>query len=355
MVFTEQGPVLSSLNVPGAGPVVETTIEVVEKSQVSQVRRHVAEIAHGLDMSAVDTGRAALVATEIASNLVKYGHRGSVVICPFFDEGSVGVQMIALDHGPGFADFGNSARDGQTTGGSLGIGLGAIMRGSDLFDAYTPPGQGSALLARVARGRVGPGPSNARVSLGARRAAMRGQTECGDAWAHSSRGRWDRLCVVDGLGHGPLAAVASATAIDAFLEAGENETPQDIIQRCHSAMNKTRGAVMAVVAIDRDASRFLFAGVGNIAGVLHTALGVNHLLSTEGVVGYQMRPVRLVENAWSAGDAVVLSSDGLSSRCSLANYPGLLQHHAALVAAVLFRDFGGDTDDATVLVAKDLR
>ncbi len=334
---------------------METAIEVIESSQVAQVRREVAQIARDQGMTAEDLGRAALVATEIATNLVKYGKRGSVVISPFFDEGSVGVQIIALDHGPGFADFHASARDGHSTGGSLGIGLGVIKRSADLFDTYTPPRQGSALLARVARDRVGPLASQARLALGSRRAAMRDETECGDAWAHASAGRWERLCVADGLGHGPLAAVASQAAITAFLGAGEHDTPQDIIQRCHAAMAGTRGAVMAVVAIDQHASRFQFAGVGNIAGVLQTAAGAHHLLSTEGIVGHKFRAVTVVERTWSAGDSVVLSSDGLAGRWSLEKYPGLQQCHAALIAAVLFRDFGRDADDATVLVAKDRR
>jgi anti-sigma regulatory factor (Ser/Thr protein kinase) len=334
---------------------METTIEVIEQSQVSQVRRLVVEIARSQAMSEEDIGRAALVATEISTNLVKYGQKGAVTICPYVDEGSVGVQMIAMDHGPGFPDFHASTRDGYSTGGSMGIGLGVVMRGSDVFDTYTPPGQGSALLARVARQRVAPGPTKARLAIGSRRAPKRGEVECGDAWAHTASGRWDRLCLVDGLGHGPLAAVASAAAITAFLEAGENATPQDVIQSCHAAMNTTRGAVMAVVAIDQQAGRFLFAGVGNITGMVHSAQGVNHLLSTEGIVGYQMRTVRVVERTWSAGDSVVMSSDGLTTRWSLARYPGLLQRHAALIAAVLFRDHGADTDDATVVVAKDLR
>jgi hypothetical protein len=112
---------------------------------------------------------------------------------------------------------------------------------------------------------------------------------------------------------------------------------------------------MGVVAIDVAAGRFLFAGVGNISGTLCSGSTTHQLLSTEGIVGHGMRKVTTVERAWSAGDTVVLSSDGLSGRWNLANYPGILHRHALLLASVLFRDFARGTDDATVLVARDLR
>jgi anti-sigma regulatory factor (Ser/Thr protein kinase) len=334
---------------------METTIEVAEQSQVAQVRRAVTALGEQQHLSEEDIGRAALVATEASTNLVKYGQKGRVTVSPFFDEGSVGIQMIAVDNGPGFADFPAASRDGHSTGGSLGIGLGAMMRASDLFDVYTAADKGCALLARVARDRVAPRASGARLALGYRRAPKGGEIECGDAWAHATCGRWERLCLVDGLGHGPLAAIASSAATSAFREAGEDETPADIIQRCHKALMGTRGAVMGIVAIDTEAGRFLYAGVGNIAGMVLSASGANHLLSTEGIVGHRVRTVQMVQRAWSAGDAVVLSSDGLSGRWNLARYPGLLYHHPLLAASVLFRDFARDTDDATVVVAKDLR
>ncbi|HEX2544402.1 MAG TPA: SpoIIE family protein phosphatase [Ramlibacter sp.] len=334
---------------------METTFEVVEQSQVAQVRRLAMEIGRAHDLSEEDIGRAAIVATEAATNLVKYGERGTVTLSPFFDEGSVGVQMIVMDHGPGFPDFSGAVRDGFSTGGSLGLGLGSMMRASDLFEAYAGPQQGTAFLARVARGRTRPGAADHRLAVGARRAAMRGETECGDAWGHARCGRWDRLCLVDGLGHGPMAAIAAQQAVAVFRAAGESATPADIVQQCHEAIGATRGAVMGVAAIDADGGRVLFAGVGNIAGMVYSATDSHHLLSTEGIVGHNMRKVRVVERPWSRGDSIVLSTDGLSGRWNLARYPGLVHRHALLVASVLFRDFARNTDDATVIVAKGLK
>lgn len=334
---------------------METTIDVSEKSQVAEVRRVVAERAEGLGMSEADQGRAALVATEISTNLVKYGKRGAVTVSTFAEWQTTGLQIVAVDQGPGFANFLASARDGHSTGGSLGIGLGAIMRASDLFDVYTLESQGSAFLSRIVKGKATPKVPAGALASGARSTPKRGQLECGDAWGVAKVGRWQRLCVIDGLGHGPLAALAANEASAVFRSATAADTPADILARAHTVLKPTRGAVMAVAAIDVAAGILYFAGVGNIAGVLFKGEESHHLLSVEGIVGYNARNIRMQERPWGEDCTIILNTDGLSSRWSLARYPGLLQRDAGLVASVMFRDFARDTDDATVLVAKGKR
>ncbi|MEO5830265.1 MAG: ATP-binding protein, partial [Rhodanobacter sp.] len=131
---------------------METTLEVNDASQVAEVRRVAAQLAQAEDMTPVELGRVALVATELATNLVKYGKGGTMTLSRFAARGQRGVQLIAVDRGPGFADFAAAARDGHSTTGSLGLGLGVIQRSSSLIDHYTVVGQGTALLAQLAHG-----------------------------------------------------------------------------------------------------------------------------------------------------------------------------------------------------------
>jgi anti-sigma regulatory factor (Ser/Thr protein kinase) len=333
---------------------VETTIEVVEQSQVAEVRRLSAELGRAQGLGERDLGRVALIATEASTNLVKYATHGCMTVSTVAQTGAAGVQFISVDRGPGWVDFHAAARDGHSTGGSLGLGLGVILRASDLFDVYTVPGQGSVLLSRVLKDRLSPAPEAGRLELGVRQAPKRGEFECGDAWASVRAGRWQRLCVVDGLGHGPLAASAAKDAVAVFKNARESDSPVDIINRCHAALRSTRGAVMAIAAIDVQGGLLSFAGVGNIGAVVCAADGgTSHLLSTEGIVGYQMRTIRGMQRPWSRGDTLIMSSDGLSGRWNLLRYPELLARHPAVTASVLFRDFARDSDDATVLVARE--
>lgn len=332
---------------------MEKTVEVSEQSQVAEVRRLVADLARSQGMSEAEAGRCALVATEAATNLVKYGKHGSVTANVFSEWGVTGVQMVAADKGPGFSNFVASSRDGISTGGSLGIGLGSIMRISDLFEVFTVPGQGSALFSRIHKA-----PAKAQVPEGAllvesRRAPKRGEQECGDACAYTRAGSWQRLCVIDGLGHGPLASRAAVEALAVVRAAPAADSPADILTRAHQALRSTRGVVMAVAAIDQAAGRLLFAGVGNVAASLHSGDSTRHLLSVEGVVGYSAaRTLKPEEHPWTPASTLILSSDGVSTRWNLARYPGLLQRHPWLIASVLCRDFARDSDDATMLVAK---
>jgi anti-sigma regulatory factor (Ser/Thr protein kinase) len=332
---------------------METTIDVQEQSQVAEVRRVVAHMGASLALSDADLGRAALVATEASTNLVKYGKRGRVTLATFREDAARGIDIVALDEGPGFADFDASLRDGHSTSGSLGIGLGTIVRAADAFDVHTAQGVGSALYVRIAKGAANPAPQGGRLLTGSRSMPKPGQLVCGDGWACGRAGRWQRLCVVDGLGHGPIAAAASEEALRVFLAASEQDSPADILQRTHQALRSTRGVVMGVVAIDTAAGAALFAGVGNIMGVLQVQGETHHLLSVEGVVGYNMRAVRERTFPWAPDGVAVMATDGLSTRWNLARYPGLALRHPQLVAAVLHRDFARDTDDSTIAVAKE--
>ena len=333
---------------------MEATVEVTEQSQVAETRRVVAEVAKAGGMPEPDVARASLIATELASNLVKYGKHGACAVSWFEEGGAAGLQIVASDYGPGIANFKESARDGHSTGGSLGIGLGAIMRAADEFDHYSVEGAGAAFFARVSVGRVAPKAVPGRIVAGSRALPKPGQVICGDGWAFKKAGRWQRVCVVDGLGHGPLAAAASAEATKVFATCPESDSPADILMKAHVALKPTRGAVMAVAAIDVERGILSFSGIGNIAAVVLGGEKAQHLSSIEGVVGFNARGARQHDYPWSPVSTLVMNTDGLVSRWNLSKAPGLLAKHPALIAAALHRDFARDTDDSTVVVARAL-
>lgn len=332
---------------------MEKTIEVTEQSQIAEVRRVVAELGKMHGMSETDLGRAALVATEITTNLVKYGKRGIAAVSWFQEGGACGIQIITADQGPGFANFKQSARDGHSTGGSLGIGLGTLMRTADVFDHYSIESAGAVIFTRIIFHQDAN--ENIRaLAVGSRSVPKPGEQECGDAWAHQVVGKWQRVCVVDGLGHGPLAAAASTEAIRVFASCPESDSPSDIIMKAHVALKSSRGAVMAVIAIDLVAGIAVFSGVGNIAAVILNEEKPRHLPSGRGTIGYGVLHPPEHEYSWQSDSVLVMNTDGLSTRWNLSKSPGLLAKHPAMIAAALHRDFARDTDDATIIVAKGL-
>ena len=69
--------------------------------------------------------------------------------------------------------------------------------------------------------------------------------------------------------------------------------------------------------------------------------------------GYRVRAARNHTAQWGPGAAVILHTDGVSGRWGMQNYPGLLARHPSLIASILFRDQARNTDDATIVVAKE--
>src|SRR6516162_11349790 len=121
---------------------------VRDASEVGEARRAAAGLAHRKGFSQDAAARVALVATELATNLLKHAGEGLVAINEFVDATGSGIELLAIDKGPGMADVARCLVDGFSTAGSPGTGLGAVARVSDSYAIYSRPGVGTAVMAR---------------------------------------------------------------------------------------------------------------------------------------------------------------------------------------------------------------
>ena len=254
------------------------------------------------------------------------------------------------------ADFRRCLVDGYSTGGTSGTGLGAVVRLSDGFDAWSVPGQGTVIAARflVPHPESGHRPSTLPgLDLGAVCLPVAGETACGDAWDYGEPAPGiTSLIVADGLGHGPKAAEASRAAVETFRRY-PSSGPVEHLGAIHQALKATRGAAVAVAVVDRNRREIRFAGVGNIAGTVFGNDGEHRgLVSHNGTVGGNMHKVQEFVLAWPAGSLLVLHSDGLTTSWRLDN-PALRSKSPAAIAGTLYRDFARGRDDVTVVVARD--
>ena len=174
----------------------------------------------------------------------------------------------------------------------------------------------------------------------------------GDGWLLERSGDYRTILVIDGLGHGPNAARAARAATDAFA-AHASAAPAALMEICHGALATTRGAAGAAARITPAKSRGSFAGIGNIGCRVETTGERRQLVSHSGTLGHVMRRVQEFEFAFPAGALLVLHSDGLTTRWTSADYPGLMSKHAGLIAGVLYRDHERGRDDVTVVVLKN--
>jgi anti-sigma regulatory factor (Ser/Thr protein kinase) len=335
-------------------------VTVSEPSQIAEARREAATIARGQGFDEVRTGRIALVATELATNLVKHGGGGDLLAGAYEDGEEGGVELMALDRGRGMANVAACLADGYSSAGTPGQGLGAVMRQSSYVDIASWPGLGTAVLARVAAG--GPEPSRpapaARPAtawlpaarIGSVSVAKAGEEVCGDSCAVIHDGARVTICVADGLGHGQEAADASVEAVRAFHRFQGHQVPT-LLDYVHGGLRATRGAAVSIARVDPAAGKVVFAGIGNVSGVLATKGGTRRMVSMPGTAGYNARRIQAFDYPFEAG-LVILHSDGLSSSWTLDRYPNLAAAHPALIAGILFRDHGRRRDDATVVVAR---
>jgi len=321
-------------------------IAVHETSQVGEARRAVGRAALRLGFDETLAGRAALVVTELASNLARHARGGRVLVGETADGA---LELLSLDDGPGMASLETCLRDGYSTAGTPGTGLGAVRRQADVFSAYSAVGKGTVIYARL--GRASP----ARFQVAGINLAVQGEQVSGDGW--QVRIEDDRMAVfvADGLGHGPEAAVASDAALRVFAEAPVDASPGQTLVRAHAAMRGTRGAAAALAVLDANTGGLRYAGVGNITGRLMNALEDRTLLSQHGTLGLQIRKPQDFDYAWPDHGQLVMHSDGIVTRWSLDDAPGLLQCEPAVVAGWLLRTHARGRDDATVVVLRRAR
>ena len=305
---------------------------------VGALRRAAANLA--AEQVGVRTGEAELVATEMGTNLLKHASPGGYVLYRRINDG---IEFLSVDNGP------RKTTDRPAESG-LSAGLAGIRRMATEYDYYSSSA-GTVVLARLGGGRRQQGPwgfAGVNVPLG-------GTGPSGDGWAFSTAGRHAAALLVDGLGHGEEAAVAAQTAVELFKRQPVTD-PADFLFKANAALHGTRGGVAGVCVIDTDAGRLTFAGIGNIACQVVHGDSRQHLVSRPGTIGTQLSTpkVHVQHRRWLPGTTLVMNSDGIRDGWNLAAYPGLLGHNAAVIAAAMHRDFTLSTDDAAVLVVRDL-
>jgi negative regulator of sigma-B (phosphoserine phosphatase) len=163
------------------------------------------------------------------------------------------------------------------------------------------------------------------------------------------------LAVMDGLGHGPAAALAARTAAD-VLEENADEPLPELLQRCHEGLRKTRGVVMSLASFRSSDSSMSWVGVGNVEGVLirwhSTPQFRDEALATRGgVIGYKLPPVRTRVIPVSVGDTLILTTDGIRNGFAA---DMIMENSPQDIAKSILARHAKGSDDALVLVARYL-
>ncbi|KAB8168876.1 SpoIIE family protein phosphatase [Streptomyces sp. 3MP-14] len=268
------------------------------------------ELAHALRLPGAGPERAAVLASELATNLDKHAHDGALYLQPLPLGG--GLELVAVDRGPGIPDVHAALADGFSTSGTLGGGLGAVRRIADQLTIHSDPG-GTLVRATLAAPDAGPDtappPGAVCLPTGAEGADGADPAACGDAFAVRDTPAGRTVAVIDALGHGPEAERAALAALAAF-DADPALPLRTLLERQHRALRRTRGAAIALLRLTERAAEF--AAVGNVR-LVRFGLGRPRAgpPGPPGIVGYTLPRLTVHRLPRVPGETLLLHTDGI--------------------------------------------
>jgi serine/threonine-protein kinase RsbT len=119
------------------------TLPVRNHDDIVRVRQQTRELAVGLGFSLIDQTKLVTAASELARNTLEHGRGGEVAFEVLHEGGRSGLRLSFSDRGPGIPDLELALKDGFTTGGGLGLGLGGSRRLCNDFSIESTPGVGT--------------------------------------------------------------------------------------------------------------------------------------------------------------------------------------------------------------------
>ncbi|MEF2550340.1 ATP-binding protein [Aurantimonas sp. A2-1-M11] len=328
------------------------SLPISETSQIGAARRRALQEAETIDLSSDDRDRLALVVTEAGTNLLRHATGGEILLSPHKSKTTAGMDVIALDDGPGLPNVEAAMADGFTTAEegerSLGSGLGAIARMSDSLDIHSDS-RGTTLTVTIGKtGRYSRGPMETAGLV----IPKPGFEAGGDICGIRKDGGATMIMLMDVLGHGPTAAKDAETGLAAFL-AAKGKSLEDTELHVADAMAGSRGAASLIVEMRHGGATLRALGVGNVKGEILAADGSRHgIPSAPGIVGASSRRPRATEHGWGKNALLILTTDGLKGGERFPEPSGLFFRDVLTVAATLYKRRRRGSDDCGVVIAR---
>lgn len=337
--------------VPSAPAVSLGRYVVSDAADVVVARRGAAAAAEELGFDPTAVHEVALAVSELAANLVKYAGGGEILLRGLRSGDRVGLQVESRDSGPGIAHVDLAVRDGYSTGGSLGAGLGAVNRLMDYLEISTAMTMGTVIVA-TKWVRQHPAPLfKCPLDVGVATVPKQGETQNGDSYVIKHWSCQTLVGVIDGLGHGEPAARAACAARQ-YVQAHFDQPLEAIFRGAGVACRATRGVVMALAVIDWERERISFASIGNIEARAIDYPGRFNVMVRRGIVGLNAPPARVSELPWPVTAMLILHSDGISTHWRWEDVAHLANQPAAPLARDLLAALARPQDDSTILVVR---
>jgi len=328
--------------------------KIDDRSYVSFVKREIHNLVVGKGFSAFKSGEIDIVVSELTSNLIKYAGSGELLYRVSNDDNGIFFEIFCIDGGKGINNINRMMQDGQSSSNTLGQGLGAINRLSDVFQVYTLVNWGTVQYSKIYQTPQATGVSGRQKNydIGTLQVCAPGEQVCGDGYFVKKTDTGLHFFVGDGLGHGIKANEAVGEALQLFRESKEQD-PVALLRQMHEYVKKTRGLVATVAFLDLTRRHWQICGIGNISTRIYNGLEVKNYTAYNGIIGHNIpRTINASFIPFDQNQTIVMMSDGIRTRWNLSDLPSLLKYTPSVIAASIYKDNARGNDDMTVLVGK---
>jgi len=341
---------------------VSIRIPVSSNAEIGVCRRAMKLLAREIGFNDMALNELDVVTMELATNLAVHKTiKGEIILAEISNHLGRGIEIAALDQGPGISDVKRALKDHYSTNGSMGCGLGAVQRQMDEFDIYSrlQPRRsydlyhkhefyGTIIITRkwmVKQQRSGP------FIYSSYSRPLPGETANGDAFLISEEHNGLFIAVADGLGHGVEAEKASKRAIE-YIFANRLMPFEYLIRELNPKLHQTRGVALTLVRIDLSNQKLIHTGIGNVEARVYPR-GESHLIPHEGILGGRLlKKPKINKILWPKNGTLIVFTDGISGRWDLDEIPGLLDRHVSILTHLLIQKHARPKDDATIVVVK---
>jgi anti-sigma regulatory factor (Ser/Thr protein kinase) len=293
----------------------------------------------------------ALAVTELATNLIRHASGGTITVAAVRGKEHDGIEIRAVDNGPGITNVEQAITDGYSTAGGLGLGLGTVNRLMDELEICSRSQGGLEIMCRRWVRAQPHRPVSGGLALGAATRSCHFLPDNGDAFIFKQWEHHALAGVIDGLGHGPFARRASQTARQ-YIEQHFDQPLDHLFRGTGRACRATRGVVMALARFDLTIRSLTIASVGNIEVRLVGTRDPVNLVVRRGIVGMHAPNPVPTEHAWTPTSCLIMHSDGVGTRWRWSDFSEIAQKPPNMLAHRLLSEFGRIDDDATVLVIR---
>ncbi len=320
-------------------------LNINDQYSIYPILKYANEIAQEVGLTNFQCKELEVAIRELVSNVVRHGG-GSGQVRFFINQNKPNELIIEVeDWGSGIANFDEVIEDGYSTKGGLGGGLPAVNRMMDSFQLVSRPNSGTLFrTSKLAKKEDTQKGDTWRFSVYTK--PKESETENGDGFLIKRQGNKTYVFLIDGLGHGSSAHLATQKALK-YLEDIFHWDVDRIIDFLNKKLTHTRGIVMGIAIVFDDKDEVRYTGIGNIYGRI---IGKNNLtfLNYNGTIGGTIHTFKTLKYDYSSGDIMVLHSDGISGNW-IKDIDKLWHGNLQEFNQSLFQRYSRSSDDATVI------